>query len=898
MPQTITIQTGSEHYVENGDTGGIRTSVFGAEYLGWENQYNFNTRQEDVGAHHLRWPGGIPAEDGIDLNGDDIREVVYSLSNPNIMFWDRHDGTPRDGLSDVLKMANQHNMSFAMLLPTSRYVQDILDSIGTMEAVESREHVLGELYEEVSSFMQRLLNGDFGELPENFTFEIGSEYYATEVWRNNSGDGGYEDLPYEFGLVFATIAQAIADAESGSGRDFNIAVQLGRFQSEDDGSINLDGQSSDNTFFIQSFNDLDALDTIDALIYHRYGASFDTIDTGTMGSLSDRLETVINNWTNATGNTDLDLLVGWLSPSPGVDGEEMAYTSIEFGAPGLTSILQQFSILTASGMDTSTIFGLGYHQAGSLGTSWGSNGFEQGTLFIGGQLFGMMADILGGMHLLEGYHDNTAPTLDDQLVHDESINSYVFEDDSKAVVFLIAKDFNGETLEYTLNIDQIFSYGWTQRLWDPDGIDTNFNPNHIGVVGDMLNTGNIILTTSATGTGVSVVFQHSYEVIRLVLAKENPESGYLHLFGGETRDALNGGSSGDLLQGNGGWDTLNGNEGDDRLEGGGGRDELNGGLGNDWIFGGNGNDIINGGLGNDILEGGAGNDLFIISPDGGVDQISDFDITSDMLDLSSFFITQNSMVISDGEVTFSIKGPGTVEETTAYKMIITEASHSTFLTIQNNNGETVLSLELLGVTSSILLSKIFNGYDITQYSTSLIDPIDSIETILFYGDEESNFISGGSADNYIFGDGGHDFINGEGGHDYLFGGEGDDIMYGREGYDYLRGGSGDDTIYGGGQSDLLMGDDGDDTLIGGRGSDRMEGGKGLDVFVFYSSHGSSDYISDFNCAEDKIVVYGSDFNALHIEETRSGVSVSWGENCIILNNITTSELSDSDFVFI
>ena len=89
-----------------------------------------------------------------------------------------------------------------------------------------------------------------------------------------------------------------------------------------------------------------------------------------------------------------------------------------------------------------------------------------------------------------------------------------------------------------------------------------------------------------------------------------------------------------LITGNGGNNTLNGEDGNDTLIGG---------DGNDKLLGGDGNDILIGGAGNDTLTGGLGNDSYIYNAvSEQTDTITDFNITSDKLNLTSLF--QNDLV--------------------------------------------------------------------------------------------------------------------------------------------------------------------------------------------------------------------------------------------------------------
>ena len=81
-------------------------------------------------------------------------------------------------------------------------------------------------------------------------------------------------------------------------------------------------------------------------------------------------------------------------------------------------------------------------------------------------------------------------------------------------------------------------------------------------------------------------------------------------------------------------DTIDGQGGDDRIAGEVGDDVLLGGAGDDRIFGNSGDDDITGGVGDDRLTGNFGADTFRHAVGDGVDEITDFDVTEDMLDVT------------------------------------------------------------------------------------------------------------------------------------------------------------------------------------------------------------------------------------------------------------------------
>ena len=74
-----------------------------------------------------------------------------------------------------------------------------------------------------------------------------------------------------------------------------------------------------------------------------------------------------------------------------------------------------------------------------------------------------------------------------------------------------------------------------------------------------------------------------------------------------------------------------GNDGQDSISGGEGNDSLFGGKGNDQLFGDAGDDFLSGDRDIDTLTGGQGSDTFALSTGGGLDIITDFDNTTDYI---------------------------------------------------------------------------------------------------------------------------------------------------------------------------------------------------------------------------------------------------------------------------
>lgn len=119
------------------------------------------------------------------------------------------------------------------------------------------------------------------------------------------------------------------------------------------------------------------------------------------------------------------------------------------------------------------------------------------------------------------------------------------------------------------------------------------------------------------------------------------------IHGGDGNDWVSAGSAWDVVYGDGGNDTLEGNYGADLVDGGAGNDSLLGGTGDDTLRGGEGDDELYGMQGVDRLEGGAGNDLlrggtlrdtFVFDTGHDADEINDFEIFNDTLELSSALV--------------------------------------------------------------------------------------------------------------------------------------------------------------------------------------------------------------------------------------------------------------------
>lgn len=261
-----------------------------------------------------------------------------------------------------------------------------------------------------------------------------------------------------------------------------------------------------------------------------------------------------------------------------------------------------------------------------------------------------------------------------------------------------------------------------------------------------------------------------------------------------------------------------GGAGGDSLTGGAAGDLLDGGAGSDRLEGKGGADILMDGAGADTLFGGAGRDVFILSADGAVDQIRDFQQGIDRIDLSAW---------------------GRIHDVSA--LGISATLTGAIVTFQN---------ERLVITTG-------NGQPLQISPLRLQDFIGLWHDLPFGGIHEPAGPGGTPDDDLQRGTTADDTFLGSPGADTVEGRSGTDSMdysadalgltvdlanpalnTGLSAGDQLRsiervlGGAGDDTLSGTTGDETLLGGSGDDLLQGREGADRIEGGAGRDTLTF------------------------------------------------------------------
>jgi len=222
-----------------------------------------------------------------------------------------------------------------------------------------------------------------------------------------------------------------------------------------------------------------------------------------------------------------------------------------------------------------------------------------------------------------------------------------------------------------------------------------------------------------------------------------------------------GGSGDDTIVGTDLDDEIYGNGGDDLIIGGGGNDLLSGGDGNDTIHGGANDDTIYGGTGENWLYGDDGNDTIYSQP-------TDF----------GFGLWINPVDHIDG------------------------GSGIDTLYLQRDFAQYHWSSLYLNISDPTKTATLQDGTTIT-----------GIESLHFFGGDESDIVIGGIGNNVL---------NGGGGSDSLTGGPRDDVLDGGPGADTMYGGGGNDYFYSiGTDPDWIDGGDGIDTARIDRSSATM-----------------------------------------------------------------------------
>lgn len=240
----------------------------------------------------------------------------------------------------------------------------------------------------------------------------------------------------------------------------------------------------------------------------------------------------------------------------------------------------------------------------------------------------------------------------------------------------------------------------------------------------------------------------------------------------------------------------------------------------EMLTAGSGGGVIWDGGGSDTITGGTGRDVFVLVQDGAADEIRNFELGKDRVDLSAWEGLYTTLQIGI--------------ETLADGARITYGDE--VLTLRTSSARPLgyrdfLETDILGIVPIWRPEDLLEPTDWHDHLTAG----EGHDTIRAMNGNDTVIALGGN--DLIYGEGGHDLLQGGTGNDTLrggtgmdtlFGGDGDDSLLGESSYDLLYGGPGNDTLRGGTGSDTLYGEEGDDVLFGNTGVDEIHGGDGND----------------------------------------------------------------------
>ena len=610
----------------------VEDGLFGANALLGRDDLSgtYGTKIQDMGVSLLRYPGGGLTEDYFDPANPDAIIVTPTAGHV--------------GITDFLAYCAANSIRPAIVLPTKRY----------LENPAAGEQIL-------SDFVAAVTRGDYGPVTDPI-FQIGNEYYATTVLHEPITTEEYASIAPRFAVAVANAAQGSA----------TVVVQMGR-------------KPAENVKIINEFDTAIEKAAVDGLSFHQYPWRYDAVE-----ERFEKVQKFLAKW-EAAGIGGFTFMSEW---NVGSSGDATKDPFHDYGQAQNVALLELIHHSVIAGIDLAAIWGVQQNNKTALGANEGNT-----EVYSSGELYRLMSESIPG-----------ARSLGKTVSNDGSVISYAYENDAEVTVFVAARDIDltGGPVQVDLDLDGIAAGYTTVSAVSLTTTDVLTDPR----IRPTITNSTPQLGISEGDLVASVTLTQDYEVVRVTFVKQssvlssanqigggagdifaggagddtfrgNDGADYIYAHdgnddvrGGRLADELRGGGGADTVAGGSGDDFVAGGDGDDLLSGGSGRDRLHGSRGDDTIEGGSGRDFIYGGAGDDQITGGNGNDriwgktgadTFIFGGTFGLDRINDFEVGTDVMDLSAIgsvtgfgdlTITQsdNKLFIAMTEGTIALRG--------------------------------------------------------------------------------------------------------------------------------------------------------------------------------------------------------------------------------------------------
>jgi len=440
-------QAGVESIVEGSEV--IDADHFGARYISLRSEDRFFDQVQDFDGGLIVWPGGSLAERLVDRYGFEHFGLYNSDEYGN-----------RPGLAELMEYCNAEDKALSVILPTSRYVGE--------------EDMLRD---DIRSFFDDLLSGEYGELPKQLIFEIGNEYYA-----NYEGASEAEKAA-AYGQIANIYGQEIA----------RLDEQLGGLPESIEFSFQA-GRSVEANDAILDEMDNDALSMVDMISHHRFSPRIEAADKNIeelhqiMAQWDDEIEALGGEGPglylsayNVSSLSRAESLDDYIE-SLGEEGEGLSRDDFDLegrtdedferfyqaqlsarpvGISHAESILELYSQYSSLGIEAAGVYGWDLVHGGRSSLE-GSDGNSY--VFAAGSMQDMMAESLMGTRALDWYQSQD--NLDDDR-NEEATAVYGFESEDKLVVFVSNPNVDGEPFEIRLSLADLnidLEHVWGERL--------------------------------------------------------------------------------------------------------------------------------------------------------------------------------------------------------------------------------------------------------------------------------------------------------------------------------------------------------------------------------------------------------------------------------------------------